>query len=1018
MHSPDANGRPQERRIGSILLSMNATTEEQLEEALEVQKTDKRSIGKILVSLGYLSHDDLAHALSIRLNVKYAALSVQVDQDVLGIIGEDVLLQHKAIPLRVENGRLVVAMSDPNDVYARSELTVSAGYPVTPVVAAEDAVRRLQDRLFGGEGSAQSAVAELDAVEVVRAAEAAALQSDQQTGGAVDVTVTRKAERAEPGAQPEGDPGEPVVQPAVASGAKVGHGSQVRPARGRGRKGGGRIGDILISMGKITEEQLEQALSMQRNDPRDLGRILLSLGYVVPADIARALAKRLKLDYVVVSELSEDEIDPEALNFIGEATLRKYLALPLRFEDGDLVVAMADPNDIYALEDLKIIAKRPIKPAVATEEDLRGAFAHLFGSEEDLYTGMDGEESAGPDLAEPEAAPLPEPLPEEEPEEYGATEKVQPGSEGASLGYLGDDGGGSGSLARVEGARGKKVAIGGGRIGDILISQGKITEKQLEQALMLQKENPREVGQVLLSLGYVSKADLARALARRLRLEYIELTERDVDKGAAALVDQKVLRKHGAVPLRLENNRLVVAMSDPTNIYALEDLMMISGYPVTPVVALEEEIRRIYVKVFAVSEEVSEFLQEAGKQSVQEDHGVLDLGVDAGPEEAPIIKLVSSILQQAVGDGASDIHIEPQARELAVRMRVDGVLRETMSIPPKLQNGVVARLKIVSNLDIAERRVPQDGRFSLKLGGQKIDLRVASLPTVYGEKVVLRLLDTSNAQVELTQLGFPKGAYEKYEEIFRRPYGTILVTGPTGSGKSTTLYATLGELNTPEKNIITVEDPVEYRIHGINQIQTNPKAGLTFASALRSILRADPDIVMIGEIRDFETAQIAVEAALTGHLVLSTLHTNDAPGALSRLTDMGVEPFLTSSAVDCVIAQRLARRLCERCKEPVEIEEEILAGMRFPFESAPSRPNFHKTAGCNFCSGTGYRGRIGIYELMVVTEKIKDMILRRASTGEISRIAEEEGMIRLRKDGLLKAAAGTTTIEEVLRTVI
>ncbi len=473
------------------------------------------------------------------------------------------------------------------------------------------------------------------------------------------------------------------------------------------------------------------------------------------------------------------------------------------------------------------------------------------------------------------------------------------------------DGGHNRLLARISDSR-KKVAIGGGRIGDILLAEGKVTEDQLEHALTMQKDDPREIGKILVSLGHIEKADLARALARRLRLDFMELSERDVDKGVATLVEQKVLRKHGAVPLRIENNRLVVAMSDPTNIFALEDLTMITGYPITPVVALEDEIQRVHNKIFAMSEEVSEFLEEAGRELVEQDHGELDLGVGASPDEAPIIKLVSSILQQAVGDGASDIHIEPQARELVVRMRVDGVLREAMSIPPKLQNGVIARLKIVANLDIAEKRVPQDGRFSVRLGGHKIDLRVASLPTVYGEKLVLRLLETSNAAVQLTKLGFPPKVYEKYEEIFRRPYGAILVTGPTGSGKSTSLYATLNELNSPEKNIITVEDPVEYRMHGINQIQTNPKAGLTFASALKSILRADPDIVMIGEIRDFETAKIAVEAALTGHMVLATLHTNDAPGALSRLTDMGVEPFLSASAVDCVIAQLSRKKALRR----------------------------------------------------------------------------------------------------------
>ena len=447
---------------------------------------------------------------------------------------------------------------------------------------------------------------------------------------------------------------------------------------------------------------------------------------------------------------------------------------------------------------------------------------------------------------------------------------------------------------------------------------------------------------------------------------------------------------------------------------------MISGYPITPVVALEEEIQRVQNKIFAMSKEISEFLEEAKKEGVEQDHGDLDLGIETSPDEAPIIRLVSSILQQAVGDGASDIHIEPQDRELAVRMRVDGVLREAMTVPPKLQNGVTARLKILANLDIAEKRIPQDGRFSVKLGGKKIDLRVASLPTVYGEKIVLRLLDTSNATVELTKLGFPPRVYARYEEVFRRPYGAILVTGPTGSGKSTSLYATLNELNTPEKNIITVEDPVEYRMHGVNQIQTNPKAGLTFASALKSILRADPDIVMIGEIRDFETAKIAVEAALTGHLVLATLHTNDAPGAVSRLNDMGVEPFLTSSAVDCVIAQRLARRLCENCKEPVQLEREILEGIRFPFNYVPDAAflDFHKAVGCDRCGDSGYRGRVGLYELLVVSDNIKDMILRGESTLEIGRVAEEEGMIRLRDDGLLKAAAGVTTIEEILRTVI
>jgi type IV pilus assembly protein PilB len=375
-------------------------------------------------------------------------------------------------------------------------------------------------------------------------------------------------------------------------------------------------------------------------------------------------------------------------------------------------------------------------------------------------------------------------------------------------------------------------------------------------------------------------------------------------------------------------------------------------------------------------------------------------------------------LQRAVGEGASDIHFEPRVDGLTVRMRVDGVLRKIMGVPPRLQSGILARLKILADLDIAERRLPQDGRFSVRLGSQTLDLRAAILPTIFGEKVVLRLLDTSTAQANLSTLGFAPETLRRYEEVYMRPYGTVLVTGPTGSGKSTTLYATLEELNSPQKTIITIEDPVEYRMPGINQVQVNPKVGLTFASGLRSILRADPDVVMIGEIRDRETAKTSVEAALTGHLVLATLHTNNAPAAVTRLIDMGVEPFLTSSAVDCVIAQRLARRLCTRCRRPVEMGEEALEAIVFPPELLPEGPSFHEAVGCARCSGTGYRGRIGIYEMMVLTDEIKELVLRRASSDEIGRVSEASGMVRLRDDGLRKAAGGITTVEEVLRTVV
>ncbi len=570
----------------------------------------------------------------------------------------------------------------------------------------------------------------------------------------------------------------------------------------------------------------------------------------------------------------------------------------------------------------------------------------------------------------------------------------------------------------IEGPGHKEAVLGGDEIGSILLEDGLITVSQLEEALEAARRQRRPLAQVVRSLGYCGPADVARAVAKKLRLRYAELTEKDVEPAAGNLVDHKVLRRHGVLPLRVEDGRFYVAMSDPTDLYALEDIRMLSGYPVVPVVAVQTEIETVYNRVFAIGQEVNELLEEAAEAGAEDGSRDVELGGHLEAGNAPIVRLVGSILQRAVAEGASDVHVEPRPGELAVRFRVDGVLREVVAAPPTLQSGTIARLKILSDLDIAERRLPQDGRFSAKLGTQKVDLRVATLPTVFGEKVVLRLLDAENAEADLHRLGFLDEDLERFEGVFRRPSGTILVTGPTGSGKSTTLYATLGELNSPQKNIITIEDPVEYRIRGINQIQVNPKAGLSFASGLRSILRCDPDVVMIGEIRDRETAKTSVEAALTGHLVLATLHTNDAPAAVTRLSDMGVEPFLTASAVDCVIAQRLARRLCERCKRPTRVTEEALAEVGFPFEGNPDgEHSFCEPVGCDRCAGVGYRGRIGIYEMMILTEHLRKLVLRRASTDEVSRAAEREGMRRLRNDGMIKAALGITTIEEILRTV-
>ena len=554
------------------------------------------------------------------------------------------------------------------------------------------------------------------------------------------------------------------------------------------------------------------------------------------------------------------------------------------------------------------------------------------------------------------------------------------------------------------------------RLGDILKDMGLVTDEQIEKALARQKETRKRLGQLLLDDGVVTHLDLTKALAQKFGVSFLDLTATRFDGAATAYIDEKLARRYGAVPVRfLEDSTLLVAMIDPQNLPAQEDLAIITGFAIQPAIASEEDVFGAIARIYREKAEVGANADEVGAEL--DDDSLTDIR-DA-TEEAPIVKLVNSVIAQSVDDAASDIHFEPQAKELIVRFRIDGVLHEIMSIPRRMQSGVLSRLKIMADLDIAERRIPQDGRIGLMVGGKPIDMRVATLPTVYGEKVVMRLLDKSNVMLDLEELGFAEKALKRFRKAFTKPYGAILVTGPTGSGKSTTLYAALNILNSPEKNIITVEDPVEYRLTGINQVQVNVRAGMTFAAALRSILRADPDIVMIGEIRDRETALIAIESALTGHLVLSTLHTNDAPGALSRLTEMGIEPFLTSSAVDAVLAQRLARRLCKHCKEPYTATKEMLRKNDFPPEVCDRDDVvLHRAKGCSRCNNTGYKGRLGLYEVMVVSEAIRRLTVERKSADEIGRVAAAEGMKSLREDGIDKVLLGMTSVEEIARVIV
>ena len=552
------------------------------------------------------------------------------------------------------------------------------------------------------------------------------------------------------------------------------------------------------------------------------------------------------------------------------------------------------------------------------------------------------------------------------------------------------------------------------QLGRILIEQGLITEEQLQAALEVHHRTPKSLGRVLIDMGLIKEADLVRALAEQVGLEFVDLSEVQIDPACAALLPETLARRYRALPIGEREGKLLVAMSDPANVYALDDIRAITNRDVQPVVATASDVEQAISRFSQLDGQVEQLASEAA--SALEAEGEEDL--EAAVEDAPIVKLVNAIMTHAVADRASDVHIEPHEKDVRVRFRVDGVLHEAMPRAPKaIQNGLISRLKVMADLNIAEKRVPQDGRISMKVGGRQLDLRVATLPTVWGEKVVIRVLDKSQALIKLEELGFLEDAYKRYEEAFRKPYGAILVTGPTGSGKSTTLYATLNILNSVDRNIITVEDPVEYRLAGVNQIQVNPKAGLTFASALRSILRADPDIVLIGEIRDKETAMIAVEAALTGHLVLSTLHTNDAPSAITRLIEMDVETFLVASAIDCVVAQRLARKLCERCKEAYRPEPAELLEAGYPEWQVPEIAQLFRPVGCGSCAKTGYRGRIGLFEVMPMSEEIERLTVERASSDEIKAVAIQQGMQTLKQDGLEKVRMGITSIEEVARVV-
>src|SRR4051794_30463525 len=555
----------------------------------------------------------------------------------------------------------------------------------------------------------------------------------------------------------------------------------------------------------------------------------------------------------------------------------------------------------------------------------------------------------------------------------------------------------------------KPRGVGGhGRfLTDVIVDLGLAPRERVDEAVEAARLAQTTPEAVLIDRGDVTSDALSRAIAERHGLDHLDLSVFKVDMAAANLVTTSAARRYDALPVSFADERtLLVAMADPANVRAIDDLGVATGYEIRPAVASGDDIAALISRLTHLDETVIDTAADDGQVEAE----VVDLKESA--DDAPVIKLVNQIVAQAVDRGASDIHLEPDGTKLRVRCRVDGVLIETANVPRRMVPGVISRVKIMSDLDIAERRLPQDGRVGLTIDGNHVDLRVVTLPSVHGESVVMRILDKSNVVVDLDKLGMAEAESTRFRRAFNQAFGAVLVTGPTGSGKSTSLYAALTELNTPEKNIITIEDPVEYQLDGVTQVQVNPKAGLSFATGLRSMMRADPDIVMVGEIRDRETAQIAVESALTGHLVLSTLHTNDAPTALQRLTEMGIEPFLVASALDCVVAQRLARTLCTNCKRRTIIPAHVLEDNGF---KAHMDIEAYEPVGCPRCGNSGYKGRVGLYEVMQITEEIRSLTISRASADRVAEVAVAEGMKRLREDGLDKVRLGITSIAEVAR---
>jgi type IV pilus assembly protein PilB len=670
------------------------------------------------------------------------------------------------------------------------------------------------------------------------------------------------------------------------------------------------------------------------------------------------------------------------------------------------MIVEANPSDTGALETLKEIYTK-----LGDRENLSRVVARLAGT-------VGGRPSASvapsPEMAAPAAAPAPP-----GPTPVGDLDAIAAAAADNGVGRIR----GKRSAAAVASER-RQGSLS--RLGDRLVAEKLITTEQLQRALAEQKGSADKLGTILVRLGFITEDSLVSFLSKQYSIPAITVAQVDPDPDVLKLVPEQIAKKHSVLPIKRMGNTLTLAMADPTNVFALDDVGFMTGLQIQPVVASEAAIRKAFERLYETGASVTDMMSELeeadtdvevveGGEETFTKADVFDLKESA--DEAPVVRLINMILTDAIRRGASDIHLEPYEKVFRVRFRIDGVLHEIMTPPKRLEAALTSRVKIMATLDIAERRLPQDGRIKLRYHQREIDFRVSTLPTIFGEKTVMRILDKDALQLDLTALGFDPWSMEQFTKAIHSPYGMILITGPTGSGKTTTLYSAIHTINSPDINIMTAEDPVEYNLKGVNQVQVNDEIGRTFAACLRSFLRQDPDVILVGETRDLETAQIGIRAALTGHLVLSTLHTNDCPSTPARLLDMGIPPFLVSSSLQLILAQRLGRRVCRDCKEPYEATEESLV----PYGHVPQglgTINFYKGKGCQTCNFTGMKGRVAIYEVMPITTEIRDLILRNATTNEIQDAACSQGMKTLRQNALQKVIDGVTTVEEVLRVTL